>query len=164
MSDRDQKQPVGADLIIPVAAAGYAVYYVLSVSDFPFEAQVSGMALAGALVLLVLLYFLRLAIGFRRGVYSLGLGEFFGPRESRPARGVFVALIVAFIVAIPYLGFTLTVFAFLAASFVVAGARPVWRAIALAAAVALAGWLFFIVLLGTRFPQGPFEHAVGAMF
>ena len=42
MPERDQKTPVGADLIIPVAAAAYAVYYVASVADFPFEAQISG--------------------------------------------------------------------------------------------------------------------------
>ena len=42
MPERDQKTPVGADLIIPVAAAAYAVYYVASVADFPFEALPDG--------------------------------------------------------------------------------------------------------------------------
>jgi hypothetical protein len=163
MPDRDQKKPVGADLIIPVVGAGYAIYYVFSVADFPFEAQVSGIALASLLGLLVLLYLVRVAAGLRRGTLSLGLGQFFGPAQSRLARGAFVGLIVGFIVVLPYLGFTLTTFAFLALSFVVAGARPVWRAVAIAAVVAIVGWLFFIVLLGTRFPMGPFERAFAAL-
>lgn len=163
MSQLDKKKPVGADLIIPVAAAAYAFYYVASVAHFPFEAQVSGIALAGVLGVLVLAYFLRVARGLRSGALSLGLGRFFGPPESRPARAAFIGLIVGFIVVLPYLGFTLTTFAFLALSFVVAGARPVWRAVAIAAGLAIAGWLFFIVLLGTRFPTGPFERAFGAI-
>lgn len=164
MPDRDDKKPIGADLIIPVAAAGYAGYYVFSVADFPFEAQISGLVLAGLVFLLVLIYFVRLAIGFSRGRHSFGLGEFFGARNSRPARAAFVALIIGYIGVVPYLGFTLTTFTFLASSFLIAGARPVWRAMLVAGCAAIGGWVFFIVLLQTRFPQGPFERAVGALF
>jgi hypothetical protein len=134
------------------------------VRDFPFEAQISGMVLAGLLGLLVLVYFVRVGLRLGRGQVSLGLGNFFGARETRAARAAFVALIVGFIAAVPYLGFTLTTFLFLAASFLIAGARPVRRALMVAAAASLSGWLFFIVLLGTRFPEGPFERAMGALF
>ncbi len=164
MSEREPKTPIGADLIIPVTAGAYALYYVFSVRDFPFEAQISGMALAGLLGILVLIYFVRVARGFAAGRLSPGIGRFFGPRESRAARAAFVGLIVGFILVVPYLGFTLTTFAFLAASFLIAGARPVRRALIVAGAASLSGWLFFIVLLDTRFPEGPFERAMEALF
>lgn len=164
MSEREPRKPVGADLIIPVTAGAYALYYVLSVRDFPFEAQISGIVLAGLLSILVLIYFVRVARGLGVGRLSLGMGAFFGARESRAARGAFVALIVVFILVVPYLGFTLTTFAFLSASFLVAGARPVRRALLVAGAASLSGWLFFIVLLNTRFPEGPFERAMDTLF
>ncbi len=104
MPERDQKTPVGADLIIPVAAAAYGVYYVASVTDFPFEAQISGIVLAGVLGILVLFYFFRVARGLRSGELSLGVGQFFGPADSLPARAAFIGLIVGFIVVLPYLG------------------------------------------------------------
>lgn len=164
MLQQQSRKPVGADLIIPVTAAAYAIYYVWSVSDFPFEAQFSGLVLAGLVVLLTLIYFARIALGFAQGRYSLGFGRFLGPQEGRAGRLVFVGLIVAYIVVVPYLGFTMTTFSFLVSAFLVNGARPVWRPIALAAAASLVGWLFFILLLDTRFPQGPFERAMEALF
>lgn len=164
MLDRETRKPVGADLIIPIAAGAYAIYYVLSVRSFPWQAQMSGMILAGLMLLLVLIYMARVAIGLRRGRYTMGFGDFFGAPASRASRAIFVALIVAYIFAVPYLGFTLTTFAFLALSFHVAGARPVGRALLTAGLAALGGWFFFIVLLNTRFPKGPFEQLMGAIF
>lgn len=163
MSQQQSRRPIGADLIIPVTAAAYAIYYVWSVRDFPFEAQFSGLALAGLVALFTLIYFARLVQGFAQGRYSLGFGRFLGPQEGRSGRLAFVGLIIGYIVVVPYLGFTLTTFTFLASAFLANGARPVWRPIALAAAASFLGWLFFILLLDTRFPQGPFERAMEAL-
>ncbi|HEY9057280.1 MAG TPA: tripartite tricarboxylate transporter TctB family protein [Aurantimonas sp.] len=164
MLDRETRKPVGADLIIPVAAGAYAIYYVLSVWNFPWQAQMSGIILAALMLLLVGIYLVRVVIGLRRERYTLGFGDFFGAPSSRASRAIFVALIVGYILAVPYLGFTITTFVFLATSFLVAGARPVGRAVLTAGLAALGGWIFFIVLLNTRFPQGPFEQAMGAIF
>ncbi|MGQ7793859.1 hypothetical protein ACUN0C_15740 [Faunimonas sp. B44] len=164
MSDSVKKKAVGADLIIPLAGAAYAIYYVWSVRDFPREAQTSGMILAGMLLLLVFLYLVRVAVGLGAGRYSLGLGNFLGPKETRAARGIFFLLLLVSAYLIGSAGFTLTTFAFLSLSFIVLGIRPIWRALAIAAAAALIGWLFFIVLLGTRFPVGPFEQFMRSVF
>ena len=159
-----RKKPVLADLILPVGAAAYAIYYVVSVRDFPFEAQLSGMVLAGLLCFLVLVFLVRTMIGLNRGRLYLGLGDFFGPPETAPRRLIFLLLIIGYVVAVPWLGFTLTVFAFLGLAFVVVGVRPWRRGLIVAGAAALVGWLFFVVLLDTHFPEGPFERAVGALF
>lgn len=165
MLEKDHaKKPVGADLILPVCAAAYAVYYAWSVWDFPAEAQLSGLILAGMLLILVALYFIRVSRGFSAGRYSFGLGDFSGPSESLRGRAIFFALMLVALAVMPWLGFTLTTFAFLALSFLALGVRPVSRALIIAGTGALAGWFFFILLLSTRFPEGPFERAVQAVF
>jgi hypothetical protein len=164
-SENDGKsRPIGADLILPVMGGAYAVYYIISVRDFPFEAQVSGFALAALLCVLVLVFLARVGIGLAQGRYEPGFGDFLGPVESRARRGIFLVLIVANVVAAPYLGFTLTTFVFLFLSFWAVGVRPIRRALTVAACAALAGWLFFIVILSTRFPEGPFERLMQAVF
>ncbi|MCQ0971104.1 hypothetical protein MLD63_11785 [Paracoccus sp. TK19116] len=164
MNDRSgARKPVGADLILPVCAALYAVYYVWSVWDFPAEAQLSGIILAGLLLSLVAIYMIRIIRGLSLGRYSLGMGNFFGPQESRKSRGIFFLLILAALVGLPWLGFTLSTFVFLAASFFVLGVRPIGRGIMIAAIGALTGWFFFIFLLGTHFPEGPFERLIGTV-
>ena len=156
-------KPVGADLILPVCAALYAIYYVWSVWDFPAEAQLSGIMLAGLLLLLVAIYLIRVLRGFARGRYSMRFGNLFGPRESRRGRAVFFCLMLVALVLVPWLGFTLTTFSFLACSFIALGVRPIRRAVQIAAVGGLVGWFFFIFLLGTHFPQGPFELLVEAL-
>lgn len=158
------RKPIGADLILPLMGAAYAVYYVYSVHDYPFEAQVSGFALASLLCGLVLIFLARTGYGLWSGRFSWGFGNFFGPEESRARRGIFFLLIVANVLAAPYLGFTLTTFLFLFLSFCAVGVRPVSRALLVAACAALSGWLFFIELLNSHFPPGPFERLVQAIF
>jgi hypothetical protein len=162
MSDEkpsDRKQ-VGSDLIIPVFGIAYAIYYVYSVWDFPAEAQRSGFFLAGLLGFLCLLFFLRVALHALRGQVELEFSALLGPKEGRWGRLGFVALIAAYLLTVQTLGFTLTTFSFLFFGALLAGIGSAVRAAAFAAIAAIAGWLFFIVLLGTRFPLGPFEALV----
>lgn len=159
MSDEtpsDRKQ-VGSDLIIPVFGIAYAIYYVYSVWEFPAEAQRSGLFLAGLLSFLCALFFLRIAVVALRGKAELEFTALLGPPEGRLRRLGFVALIAAYLLTVRTLGFTLSTFSFLFFGSMLAGLESVRRAAAFAAVAAIAGWLFFIVLLGTRFPLGPFE-------
>lgn len=159
MSDEkpsDRKQ-VGSDLIIPVFGIAYAIYYVSSVWSFPAEAQRSGFFLAGLLVFLCLLFFLRVVIQTLRGQVEFEFTALLGPREGRLGRLGFVGLIGAYLLTVKTLGFTLTTFSFLFFGALLAGIGSVRRAASFAAIAAISGWLFFIVLLGTRFPLGPFE-------
>lgn len=82
MSQHQSRKPVGADLIIPITAAAYAIYYVWSVRTFPFEAQFSGLALAGLVGLLTLIYFARVARGLPKGAIGSASAAFWGPRRG----------------------------------------------------------------------------------
>ena len=162
--NKSDARPVGAELILPVCAAVYALYYVWSVWDFPAEAQLSGIMLAGLLLSLVALYMVRLLRGFAVGKFSMGFGEFFGPQQSRFGRAMFFCLMLVTLLLVRWLGFTLTTFGFLFSSFLVLGVRPLSRALLIAGIGALTGWFFFIFLLGTHFPEGPFERLIEAVF
>ena len=145
------------DLIIPLFAVAYAVYYVLSVRDFPFQAQITGLLLGSLLGVLCTIYFVRFYWQARRSGIRLGWVDLIGEPAIGSKRLIFAGLILLSILAVPWGGFTLTTFVFLVASFLLLGGRPLTRVLVTAATAAIAGWLFFIVLLGARFPRGPFE-------
>lgn len=147
----------GAELVIPVAGFAYAIYYVYSVWDFPLQAQISGMMLAGLLVLLSLIFFARIAMALASGRARMDFTPLLGPRVGRSGRIVFVLLTLAYVPIVPYGGFVLTTFAFVLAGSTAVGLRPISKAVTFAAFASLGGWLFFIVILRTRFPPGPFE-------
>lgn len=160
LNDDRPKKPVGADLIIPVAASLYALYYVASVWDFPPEAQRSGIFLAAMLLLFSGLFFVRVGLMAVRGQARWDFSAVLGPTERRLHRAGFLGLIFVYLFVVEWGGFTLTTFAFLFAGSWLAGLRPAGKAALFAAVAALGGWLFFVVVLGTRFPVGPFERLV----
>ena len=134
--DTPRIRSAGADLVIPVAGFAYSIYYVYSVWDFPLQAQISGMMLAGLLMLLSLIFFIRTAFMLAAGRARMSFTALLGPREGRGGRIIFVLLTLAYLLV---------------------GDD---EADAVLARAALGGWLFFIVILGTRFPPGPFERLV----
>ena len=76
-----------------------------------------------------------------------------------------LALTVAYIIALPWGGFTLTGFVYLyAAMLLLGGPRIKWPALFVALAFALGGYLLFMVAFQVRFPQGPVEYLLKAMF
>lgn len=155
-----EKKRAGADLVIPVGASLYAVYYIASVWDFPAEAQQSGIFLAGLLLGLSALFFAKTAVTLARGQARWDFSALLGAHGGRRARFAFAGLTVAYIFVVPYGGFTLTTFVLVFLGSLLAGLRSLRRALVFATVVALSGWLFFIVALGTRFPRGPFEQLV----
>lgn len=157
-NDKGITRRFGADLILPVAASLYALYYVGSVWHFPPEAQLSGLFLAGLLLTLSALFFIRTALSALRERWVFDMSPVLGPADGRRGRLLFVLLVFAYPFLAPYLGFTLGTFTVMTLGSWLNGLRPVRKAVLFGAVGGLAGWLFFIVLLGTRFPAGPFER------
>ncbi len=92
MNDEDPKDArrYGADLVLPAAASLYAIYYVASVWSFPPEAQRSGLFLAGLLLTLTSLFFVRSDIGARRRGWRFDLSPLLRPHDGRSARLTFM--------------------------------------------------------------------------
>lgn len=75
-----------------------------------------------------------------------------------------IAAIVVFILALPYLGFTLATALFMVAAMRLLGVRSPRSLLAVSASVAGGGYLLFIAFLDTRFPRGPIEQLLRWLF
>jgi hypothetical protein len=161
-SGHDRKaKPVGADLVLPILAVLYGIYYLYSIVGLPFEAQINGLLIIATLFLLVAILLVRTVRDRAKGAVSLGLDSLLEPVSLLPRRISFLLLTLASLMVIQWLGFTLTTFLFMLSSMLVLGNRS-WRVLlAIAGATAAGGYVFFIAILDARFPHGPVERLLG---
>ena len=166
--NHEQKHPyrkgVGADLILPLMAAVYAAYYLWTIADFPWEAQMNGTFIAAVIWLLVAALLLRTFLRLRRGEVTLRPTGITTPKGKLVQRGLFIALTAANILVMPWLGFTLTVMLFLVAAMWLLGVRALKPLIVIPLAAGSIGYLFFMVALDTRLPKGPVEWLLQGLF
>lgn len=163
-SREPRRRPVGADLIIPVAALAFTLYYFSTIVDSPWTAQVAAFFVGAILLALALLFIARTAVSVARGGAGLGMRGILEPLPFLPVRLGLIGMTVLYAVVIEWGGFTLTSFAFMsAATLLLNRGRSAALTVAVAAAVSVAGYLLFIVAFGIRFPRGPFESLVGAL-
>ena len=170
MDEKSEPRPparrsLGGELIIPIAAVAFTLYYFSTIIDSPWEAQVNAFFVGSILIVLVLILLIRLGYALHSGEADLRLGGLIEPVSVAPKRLIVLLLAIGYVAAIEWLGFTLTTFVFLAAAMLVlsAGRRPGF-VLGLAAGLALGGYLLFMVAFQTRFPKGPFEWLMGAVF
>jgi hypothetical protein len=157
-------RPVGGDLIIPLAGAAFTVYYFATIWDLVWEARVNGLMIGSVLLALVAIYLVRTARDVAQGRATLGLEPLLRPLDVQVKRAVLLLLCIVFIPLIQWVGFTIGVALFLFASLYALGVRDRARLIVLPLALSLAGYLLFIAALDTRFPHGPVERLLGALF
>ena len=160
-----EPKSIGGELIIPVAAIAFTVYYFTTILDVPWSAQVSAFFIGSILILLIIVYFIRTAVELRRGEVSLRLGQIYEPVSFIPRRIALAALTIGYIVFIRWGGFTLTTFVFLALAMLLLNeGRRKGLILILSAVFAIGGWLLFIFAFETRFPAGPFEQFMKGLF
>ena len=159
------RRPVGGELIIPIAAVAFTLYYFTSIIDSPWEAQVNAFFVGSILLGLVAILLIKLGRELVTGEADLRLGGLIEPVSVAPKRLIVLVLAIGYVAVIEWLGFTLTTFAFLAAAMLVlnGGRRPGF-VLGLAAGLSVGGYLLFMVAFQTRFPEGPFEWLMGAVF
>lgn len=153
-----EKKHIGADLIIPIAALAFTVYYFSTIIDLPWTAQASTFLIGGLLVATVATFVVFSAIALIRGEADLGFQRLTDPSSVLPTRASLFALTVGYIVVIDSMGFTITTFVFLCSAMLLLGRGARWKFIlVLSAVLALGGYLLFIYAFEVRFPKGPFE-------
>lgn len=151
-------KPVGGELILPVAGTIFTIYYFFTITDVPFSAQVSALFVGTVLIVLNLILLIRVALQFRRGEATFRLGRLIEPVSFIPKRLALFGLTIAYILVVQWLGFTLTTFLFLASAMTMLNeGRQVRMILWLSAALAIGGWLLFVIAFEVRFPAGPFE-------
>jgi len=155
---------IGPDLFIPILGFVFTLYYFYTIWDLTFEAQVNGLVMGSALLLLVGIFFIRSFLKVARGEARLALGHILGePGVARQRLGLALISIV-FILVIPWLGFTLSVFGFLLSALTLLGTRNKTILFGISIGLSLSGYLLFIFLLKARFPAGPFEKLMERLF
>ena len=152
-----QKAPLGADLVIPVLALGFSIYFFWSIADLTWEAKANGVVIGAVLIALLLVQVARIAWAVAQGRADLRSGPLWEPREVLLKRLGMVAVTVAFILLLQVLGLTLALFAAMAAALALMGVRKPSLVLGIAFGVAAAAYLLFIAVLDAGFPHGFIE-------
>lgn len=158
------RRQLGGEMVIPVMAITFTIYYFTTIWNSPWTAQVSAFLVGGILLLVCLIFLLRCAVWLARGDGSLSFGNLVNMDDIRTGRiGLFIATI-GFCVLIEPLGFTLTTFLFLLVSMtVLSKGRGFGLILLLSTTISLIGWAVFILAFDTRFPRGWFETTMKAV-
>jgi len=160
----DPKEPprhLGGELVIPVMAVIFTLYYFMTIWNSPWTAQVSAFAIGGILLFVCALFFIKMVGYLQRGEGRLTFGNLFSYEDIRSGRIGLLITTVGFCVLIGDLGFTLTTFLFLWLSMAILGKFKRLGLITLTATLmSLGGWAVFIWAFETRFPRGWFENTM----
>jgi hypothetical protein len=160
-SDEAGPKPIGADLIIPVAAIIFTIYYISTILDMKWEAQVSAFLVGGILLFLCAIFLIKTFLEVRSGKATMSFEALINPISAIPKRAMLFGLTFLYIVLVPYGGFTIVTFAFLALAMLVLSDWQKKRFILmLSGLLAIGGYILFIVIFKRRFPEGPFETFV----
>lgn len=157
-----ERKPIGQELIIPGLAVGFTAYYFWTVQELAWEAKANGVVIGSILVLLVAILLVRIGLRLSRGEVSLrvSLG---GDPETDRMRVALLALVAAFLAALPFLGTTISLALMLLAGMWLLGGRHWPTLIGVSVVTPLLVWFSLIYLLGTRFPAGPFETLMASV-
>ena len=152
-----EKAPLGADLIIPALALGFAIYFFWSIADLAWEAKANGVVIGIALIALVVVQVARIGIAVAQGRGDLGTGTLWQPRDVLAKRVGMVVVTIAFILLLQVLGLTLALFLSMAAALWLMGVRRIPVLLGISFGVAAAAYLLFIAVLDAGFPHGVIE-------
>jgi hypothetical protein len=151
------RQPLGADLVIPLLGLGFAAYFFVDIAELGWEAKANGVLIGAILVFLIAVQLARMGRQFARGEGDLRADPLWQPPDATRKRLGMVVLSAGFIAALPWLGLTLALWLAMLLALFIMGVRNratlVWLPLALATAV----FLLFIVVLESDFPHGPIE-------
>lgn len=159
-----RKASLGADLVIPALALGFAVYFFWSIADLGWEAKANGVLIGAVLVVLVLIQFARMAGQLARGTGDLNADPLWLPRDALGKRIGMVVIAVVFIAVLQWLGLTLALLFSMSPALWVMGVRKPWTIAGVSFAVAAAAYLLFIAVLDSAFPHGPVEQLLARLF
>jgi len=156
-------EPTGGDWVIPVLGLAFTTYYLWSIQDLVWEAKIAAVFVAAMLYLLIGIFALKTLFGLKRGSLVVDFSPLWESWPLFRIRALLFGLAVLSVVLLPWLGFTLSTFAFLLTSFMWLEKMRAKTALITAGALALSGYILFIAILRTAFPMGPFELAVRAL-
>ncbi len=155
---------IGGQLVIPLAAVVFTLYYFSTIIDSPWTAQVSAFMIGFVLIALCLVSIIKTGILVARNQADLRMTELFSTQEFFNGRGALFVITFGYVLLINWGGFTITTFCFLFLSMMVldSGKRKLLTFL-VASMMSLCGYALFILAFDTRFPRGPFENMMEAL-
>ena len=159
------QQELLGELILPALAVGLALYYFRSVAGLPWIARAHGLVVGAAVLILTAALGGRLLLRMWQGTAAVSLSamvERLGVRRAE--RWLLVVWMAGLIAVMPSLGFTVTVFLFVALSARTLGVRQWSHLVGLGAVTACVGYLLFVAFLGVKLPVGPVDRWLGGLF
>ena len=160
----EQRRQLGGELVIPVMAIAFTLYYFSTIWNSPWTAQVSAFLVGGILLLVCSIFLLRCLLWLVRGEGTLGFSNVVNMDDIRTGRIGLIAATIGFCVFIERLGFTLSTFLFLLISMsILAKGRRLGLILGVSAMISVIGWAVFILAFDTRFPRGWFERTMEAL-
>lgn len=158
-----ERKPLGGDLIIPVMAGGFTLYFLAETNHLAWEARANGVVIGGLLLLLIALQIGRTVLRRFIGHGNLGLGDL-GTRDAvQVKRLAIIAVLILFVGTIGYLGTSLALFLTMGALMWILGVRKPTTLLMGSVGIAAVVYLGFILFLGTRLPRGPVENLLAAL-
>lgn len=161
---QEKKNARGDELVFPLMALAFAAYYIYTIIGLSWEAQINGLIIGSILIFLIVIFLCRIALDRWRGRISLKFKTFAFKSGIQITRIWFLLLAIAYVIVIPWGGFTLTTIAYLVAAMLLLGVRSPLRLISISLALSMSGYFFFITLLETRLPSGPVERLIEWLF
>ncbi len=160
-----EPRPIGAQLIIPIAAIAFTIYYFSTILESPWTAQVSAFFVGTVLLVLCIAFVAKQIYERQRGRVTFGFGDFVSHADITSGRAAILALTLLYIYVIQWGGFTITTFFYLFICIAILNrARRLGLAAIVSFVMVIAGYLLFIVAFNTRFPHGPFEILMQKVF
>jgi hypothetical protein len=154
----EKRAALGAELVIPLLAAGFTAYFLASTSEMEWEAKANGVIVGWILIALVGVQLVRSAVDLAGGRATLSFAPLVQPADAMRKRIGMMVVTIALVAGVPWAGVGLGLFLALAAGFAVMGVRPVRRLLVVSFCVALACSLLFTVALDSGLPHGPVEN------
>ena len=119
------------DCIIPAVALAFAIYYLTTITEVPWISQASAIFVSCLLLLSIIAFVIRTTWRIRQHQEILRLrGSFqdlFGTMPTSARRIALLALVIAYVLVIESLGFTLTTFIFVFAAIVLLSSLANWK-------------------------------------
>ena len=160
-----ERKSIGSELIIPITALLFTIYYFYTIIDAPWSAQVAAFIVGSVLIVLILMFFVKCIRWVNTGEGAFNFDTLLKPKSFVIKRIGLLGLTIAYIFVVSTLGFTITTFLFLSmAMLLLSEGKKKGIIFSLSAILSLGGYLLFILAFKTRFPAGPFETLMKGFF
>jgi hypothetical protein len=152
------------ELIIPILAIAFAIYYLSTVWALPFQAKVVGIYVSSAIGVLSLLLFIRFGRQLMSGTKALNWNGFFTGLDDEVRRWGLLIATALFIFLMPATGFVVTLFVYVFVCVVLVGGRERLMAAGVTAvSITATAFVIFILFVKVRFPQSAVDEFLKAL-